>query len=109
MKRACPHARATWTTKYCRYSGAPAITTLRGIVREQIETGGNKIDELKLCYGPHAHQRRATRGTHDGAFRDRRVDDARFTKFVEQSIRDFERTAVRADVLADHKHGRIAF
>src|SRR6185436_12515715 len=100
--------RSAWTTKHSRQSRTPAITTLRRVVRQQIEAGGNEIDKLKLSHRPHAHQRRATRCSHDRALRDRRVDHSFFAKLVEQSICNLERAAIRADVLTDHKHGRVA-
>ena len=109
VERTRAHARAAWTTKHCGQSRAPAITTLRGIVRQQIEAGRNEIDKLKLRDRSHAHQRRATRRSDNRAFRDRRIDHAFFAKLIEQSVGDFERATVRADVFADHKHGWIAF
>src|SRR5215213_7823710 len=103
------HTRAAWTTKHRRQSSAPAITTLRSVVRKQVESSGNKIYKLKLGNGTHTHQRRATRRTNDRAFGDRRVDHSFFTKLIKQSISNFERAAICADVLANHKHGRVAF
>src|SRR6185436_18501899 len=94
------HTRAAWSTKYSRQSSAPAVTTLRRVVRQQIEARGNEIDKLKLCDRPHAHQRCATRCPDDRAFRDRRVNHSFFAKLVEQSIGNLERAAIHADVLA---------
>src|SRR6185369_3890258 len=49
------NARTAWTTKDCRQSRAPAITTLRSVVGQQIEAGGNEIDKLKLSDRSHSH------------------------------------------------------
>src|ERR1041385_5592952 len=106
MEWARSYARTTWTTKDCRQSGAPAISTLGSVVRKQIEPGGNEIDKLKLSDRPHAHQRRATRCTDDRAFRDWRVDHTFFAKLIEQPVSNFERATINPDVLTDHKHGR---
>src|ERR1044072_4738378 len=109
MKWTRAHARSAWTTKDGRQSGAPAITTLRRVVRQQIKAGGNEIDKLKLCNRPHSHQRRATRCPNDRTFRDRRIDNSFLAKLVDQAIWNLERPALRADVLARHKHGWIPF
>src|ERR1700741_2332430 len=104
MKWSGPYTRTTWTTKDRRQSSAPAITTLGRVVRQQIEAGGNEIDKLKLSNRTHALHPRPKSCPDDRAFRDRRIDDALFAKLVEQAIGNLERAAIRADVLADHKH-----
>src|SRR6185369_10205605 len=109
MKRPRTYSRSAWTTKHRRNAGAPAISTLRRVVCQQIEARGNEIDKLKLSDRSHAHQRCATRCADDRAFRDRRVDHAFLAKLIDQSVSDFERAAIRADVFTDHKHGWIAF
>ena len=52
--------------------------------------------------------RRADADADDRRFGNRRVDDAHLAELVVQSLRDAERTAVGADVLAEHEHFRIA-
>src|SRR6185503_10369155 len=93
------NARTTWTTKNCRQPGAPAIATLRGVVRKQVETGGNEIDKLKLSDRSHSHQRRATSCANDRAFGNGCVDNSFFTKLVEQPVSNFERAAISANIL----------
>src|SRR6185369_15105850 len=48
MKRPRTYSRSAWTTKHRRNAGAPAISTLRRVVCQQIEARGNEIDKLKL-------------------------------------------------------------
>src|SRR5215208_201562 len=103
------HARTTWTTKNRRYGGAPAVTTLRSVISKQIEAGGNKVDELKLCNRAHSHQRGATCCSNNRAFGNWSVDHTFFAKLVDQAVSDFERAAVCADVFADDKDCRVAF
>src|SRR5436190_4237457 len=108
MKWARAQARATGTTKDCRDAGAPAIAALGGVVGEQIESGGDEINELKLRHGPHTHQRRAAGRAHNCAFRNRCVDNTSAAKLVEQAVCYFEGSAIGADVFADHKDRRVA-
>src|SRR5215510_2124020 len=103
MERTSANARTTWTTKHGRDAGAPAVTALGGIVRQQIKSRGNEIDELKLRHRTHSHQCRTTRRTDNCTFGYRRIDYAFFAKFIQQAISDFKRAAICTNVLANNE------
>src|SRR5205814_9446785 len=45
---------------------------------------------------------------HDRRFGDRRIDHPLWAKMMDESVGDFERAAIAADVLADAEHRRVA-
>src|SRR5205085_6982182 len=108
MKRTRAHTRAAWPAKHCRNVRAPAITTLRRIIGQQIEATGNEINELKLGNRFHSHQRRAARRADDRRFRDWCIDHSLPAEAIDQSFRDLERAAVYAHIFANKKDSRIA-
>ena len=108
MKRARAHTRPAWPAKHCGNIRAPAITTLRRIIGQQIEATRNEINELKLGDRFHSHQRRAARRADDRRFRDRCIDHSLLAEAIDQSFRDFEGAAIDAHIFADHEHGWIA-
>src|SRR5690242_19118224 len=109
MKWARSYPCPTRPAKHRRNISAPAIATLRRVVRQQIETARDEIDELKLSDRFHAHQARAACGTDDRGFRDRGINHARFAEVIDQTVSDFEGAAVRANVFADDEDGRVHF
>src|SRR5436190_19436872 len=108
MKRTRAHTRAAWPAKHYRNVRAPAITTLRRIIGQQIEATRNEINELKLGNRFHSHQRRAARRADDCRFRDWCIDHSLLAEVINQSFRDFERATVYAHIFADQEHSRIA-
>src|SRR5262249_9436983 len=56
----------------------------------------------------HPHHRGADGGPDDRRLRDRRVDDAFLAELADEAVRDLERSAVDADILADQEDARVA-
>src|SRR5438067_13663412 len=108
MKRARAHACTARSSKHRWNVSAPAIATLGRIVCQQIESARDEIDELKLGHSLHAHQSRAASRADDRSFGNRRIDHALFAEVIDQSVSNFERTAVSADVFTNHEHSRVA-
>src|SRR5947208_7739616 len=101
MKRTRAHAGTAWATKHRGNVSAPTITALGRVVRQQIKTARNKIDELKFGDRPHAHQSRAASRADNCRFGNRRIDHPLFAELIDQTVSDFERAAIRADVFAN--------
>jgi len=86
---------------------APAITNLRGVVDELIESGGDEIVELHLADRPSSGQRGADADAEDSALGERRIDDP-IAELFQQRAKQQERVAVLpADVLAVDKDARV--
>src|SRR4051812_5814627 len=73
-----------------------------GVERELRRRLGGKVGELKLLDRTVAIQREADRIPRAGALSQRGVEHALPRELVEEILRHLERTAVRADVLAEH-------
>ena len=80
----------------------------RRLVDDLIEAAADEIGELHLGDGTVSALRRADADADDGRFRDRRVEAARLAELVDEAGGHAKRAAVRAHVLAEHEHFRIA-
>ena len=89
---------------------APAVPKpqRRRLIDDLVEGAGDEIGKLHLGNGPVAAHRRADADADDGRLGNRRVDDARLAELLEQPLGHAEGAAVRADVLAEHEHLRVA-
>ena len=68
-----------------------------------VERAADEIGELELDDRPLAHPGRADRRADEALLGDRRVDDALLAELLEQPLRDAERPAEVADVLAEQE------
>src|SRR5215831_13186033 len=98
MKWPAVHAAAARAANDDRDAGAPAVAAFRREICDLVEGARNEVGELHLRNGTHTHQRSAYGCADDGRFRDRRVDDALFTKLFQHAGGDLECSAVNADV-----------
>ena len=90
-----------------RHRPAPAVSDLRRVVHELVETVRDEVVELHLTDRPLAGERRANADTEDTAFRERRVDDA-VAELGQQRAQQQERVAVgTADILAIDEDPRV--
>ena len=80
---------------------------LRRVIHELIHGQGDEVDKHDFNHRPEPRRCRADGETHDGAFADRRVDDAIGAKFLGQSFGDAE-GAAKGDVFAEDVNGQIA-
>src|SRR6266850_541792 len=78
-------------------------------IRNLVERTNDEVDELHLHNRPQAEIAHAASRADDGAFADRRVNDALPAKPRQQTFAGLERSAVHAHVLAEHDHRRVAF
>src|SRR5260370_6066461 len=108
MKRTRANARTAGSAKYGRNVGAPTIATLGRIIRQQIESATDEVNELKLSHRAQAHQRRSTRRANNRRFGNRSVDHALRAELIDDAIGDFEGAAISAHVFADQKDSRVA-
>src|SRR5260370_24633714 len=108
MKRTRANARTAGSAKYGRNVGAPTIATLGRIIRQQIESATDEVNELKLSHRAQAHQRGSTRRAHDRRFGDRSVDHALRAELIDDAVSDFEGAAISAYVFAEKKDSRVA-
>src|SRR5437588_833688 len=102
------YARAARAAEDRGYTSAPAEATLGRVVRQHVEGGRDEVYELELGDRAHAHEGRAARRADNRRLRDRRVNHASLAELVQQTVRHLERAAVRAHVLADEEHRRVA-
>ena len=91
-----------------RRGRAPEVVRLGDHVADLVEGAADEVHELKFGDRAHAGERRAESRAHDGGFGDGRVDDALGAEAVDESVGDFERAAVDADVFAEAEDGRVA-
>src|SRR6267143_2266946 len=80
----------------------------RDHVADLVEGAADEIHELEFGDGAHAGERRYEGRAHDGGLGDGRVDDALGAEAVDETVRDFERAAVNADVFAEAEDGGVA-
>ena len=90
---------------------APKIMRLGGEIGDLIEAAGDEIDELHFGDGTQSQIAHAARGADNGRFADGRIDHAFGAETLQQSLGDFERAAVDADIFADRTRlpGRAPF
>ena len=99
-------ARRAHDDRHRRPATVP-VTQRRGLIDNLIEAARDEVGKLHLGDGPVAAQRRPDADADDRRFRDGRVDDARLAELLEEALRDAERAAILADVLAEHEDLRI--
>ena len=83
-----------------RNGRAPEIVRFRHHVADLVEGAADEVHELEFGDGTHAGKRRSEGRAYDGGFGDGRVDDTLGAKAVDETVGDFERAAVDADVFA---------
>jgi hypothetical protein len=74
---------------------------------DQVERAADEVRELQLDDRPLALPRRADRGSDEALLRDRRVEDALVAELLPQPLRDAERAAEVADVLAEQEDALV--
>ena len=72
-----------------------------------VERAADEIGELQLDHRPLAHPGRADGRADEALLGDRRVDDALLAELLEQPLRDAERPAEMADVLAEQEDALV--
>ena len=108
MERPAVHPAAKWRADDQRHRRAPTIVVLGRHLGDLIEGAGDKIGELHLHDGAHAHHSRADRGSHEPGLGQRRVQHAPLAVLFLEAFRNPERAAVRPDVLPHEKHPLVA-
>ena len=83
------------------------VVLLRGHRDEVIPGAGDEVGELHLGDGTHAHQGGAGRAGDDRRLRERHVDHPPRSELLLEPVRDLERAAVDAHVLAEHEHALV--
>ena len=91
-----------------RHGRAGAVALLGGDGDEVVPRARDEVGELHLGDGAHAHDRRAGAAADDRGLGERRVDHAPGAELLLEALRDLERAAVDADVLADHEDALVA-
>ena len=91
-----------------RHRRAGAVELLRRDGDEVVPGAGDEVGELHLGDRAHAHQRRAGAAADDRGLGERRVDHPPRPELLLEALRDLERAAVDADVLADHEDALVA-
>src|SRR5206468_12645461 len=108
MKWPAAHITAAGSPDHHRTREQCSVARRGDVVGEHVVRVGDEVNELHLDHRPHAHVRGPSGSANDPGFRDRRVDYAMRSETLEQSLGRFERTSVRADVLAETEHVDIA-
>ena len=85
----------------------PAIMRLGHHVHDLIKGAADEVHELKFRDGTHAGKRRAECRSYNGGFGDGRIDHPRGAKVVDETICNFERAAVNANVFTNAEDGWI--
>ena len=80
---------------------------LRGHRDEVVPGARDEVGELHLGHRAHAHQRGAGRAGDDRRLGERHVEHAPLAELLLEAVRDLERAAVDADVLAEHEHALV--
>jgi hypothetical protein len=80
---------------------------LRGDGDDQVERAADEVGELQLDDGPLALPGRADRRADEAMLRDRRVEDALVAELLPEPLRDAERAAEVADVLAEQEDALV--
>src|SRR4029077_7472154 len=80
---------------------APEVVRFRDHVADLVEGAADEVHELKFGYRAHAGERRSEGRAHNGGRGDGRGDHALGAEAVDESVGDFERAAVNADVFAE--------
>src|SRR5580698_1219693 len=101
MKRAAVDVSAAGAAQNQRRGRTPEIMSFRDHVGNLVESAADEIHELKFGDRAHAGERCAESRAHNGRFSDRCIDHAISSETVDEAVRDFESSAVNADVLAD--------
>src|SRR5215467_2716730 len=87
---------------------SPQVVGLGNHVGNLVHGAGDEVHELKFGDGAHTGERGSEGCAHDGRFSDGSIDDAFGAEAVDESVGDFERAAVNADVFAETENGGIA-
>ena len=91
-----------------RSGRAPEVVRFRDHVADLVEGAADEVHELEFGDGTHASERRPEGRAHNGGLGDGRVDHTLRAEAVDESVGDFERAAVDADVFAQAEDGCVA-
>ena len=88
---------------------APAIMGLGDHIDDLVKCAANEVHELKFGDGTHACERCSECGANDGGLSDGSINYAFRTEAVDETISDFKRPTVDANVLSQAENGRVSF
>src|SRR6202050_3514346 len=98
MEGAAVDVSAAGAAQDQRRGRAPEIMRLRDHVADLVEGAADEIHELEFGDGAHPGERRSEGRAYDGGLGDGGVDDALGAEAIDESVGDFETSAVDADV-----------
>ena len=107
VERPTREAAARGQAQHDRDRRPGAVVLLRGHRDEVIPGARDEVGELHLGHRPHAHQRGAGRAGDDRRLGEGHVEHAPLAELLLEAVRDLERPAVDADVLAEHEHALV--
>src|SRR4029077_16710015 len=88
---------------------APAVMGLSDHIDDLVECAANEVHKLKFGDGTHASERCSECGANDGGLSDGSINYAFRTEVVDETISDFKRPTVDANVLSQAENGRVSF
>ena len=94
-------------TDHDRKADAASPVRLRRDGDDHVERARDEVGELELDDRALAHPGRAEGGADESLLGDRRVDDALVAELLEEPLRDAERAAEVADVLAEQEDALV--
>ena len=100
---------AAWPADNKRRGRAPSIVSLGNHVDDLVEGAADEVHELELGDRTHAGERRAESGADDGRLGNWCINNALRAEAVNETVGDFKRSAVDANVFAEAEDGGIAF
>ena len=106
--RAAAKSTAGRAAKDDGHRRAPSIARFRRVVHDLIERAHDEVGELEFDDRTQPFDRRGAGGADEAALRNRRIDDALGSEFVEKAARDLERSAEHRDVLAEQDDVAVA-
>src|SRR5688500_4795549 len=108
MERSAAHTAADRAADDHGDGAAAAPARGRDIVGERLIRAGDEIHKLHLDNGSHAHVSGARSGAGESRFADGRVDHAIRSEAGKKTVRDLERAAIHANVLAEQEDVWVA-
>src|SRR5579872_462485 len=108
MKRTAVDVSAARAAQDERRGRSPEIVRLRDHVGNLVEGAADEVHELEFSDGAHAGERRAEGRTYDRRLSDRCVDDALGAEAVDETVGDFEGSAINTDVFAETEDSWVA-
>src|SRR5690349_4128469 len=109
MKGSTVDSAAARSSHHHRNANALTIPAGRCVVRQDIETTRDEIDELHFGYRAHPHHRRAARSADYRRLGNRCVDHPLITEFSEKAFGHLEGAAIDPDVFSEKEDTVVAF